>query len=223
MACRHTERVRVEVLKLEEMFEMRQGLTFGRPQHQSLTDSARTYRFLQLTNLRDKKVDTTGMFKEEKLKASVAAPHVPRAGAIILSLRAPGLPLAVVDEALPGYVVSHNLAMMTLRPEHLDGVRPEFVALMLQTWEMQRRLRPLYSGVNPPHLPLRLLRSVTIGIPPIKIQDALVDARQALEWDESVAQRFHEDRRGEWELHTVAFALVDEVSSSTKSNSGEQS
>lgn len=168
------------------MFALRQGLTPGRPRYWS--SGGQAYRYLQLSNIQDGRLDVSGASKEERLNPRVAEPHVPQPGALIVSLRTRGLPLVLVEREEPDHVLSNNLVMMTLLPEHRGQVQPEFVALLLQSQGMKERLEPLYTGVHTVSMPLRLFRQVTVGIPPYWVQNALVDTWRKARREQKLAR-----------------------------------
>lgn len=159
------------------------------------------YRVLQVANLGLDGVDLSGEAKIEHLHPQAATPHVPRPGSLIVSLRSLELPVAVVEEELKGHVLSSNLTLMVLEPEFKDRVRPGFVAALLRSRAMRDRLAPLFRGVAARTLSAAAFRRVTVGLPPLEVQDALVEARQAIRRQEIAFQRLTELRLVEWDRH----------------------
>lgn len=195
----------MRTLRLEEMFDMTQGLTYGR--HAS--EDGKMFTYLQVGNLKDGEVDDGQESKQETLNPEAAEAYIPRQGMLLVTLRTQDLRTALVAQDMPEYVVSNNLTILSLRKGFVKSVRPGFVGLILRSDVMRQRLAPLYRGGSLPMLSLKDFKQLTLGLPSLEVQDAFIAAQQALRSQEKAYEELLSLRRRELEAHVGPFAGAD--------------
>lgn len=181
---------------------MTQGLTYGR--HSS--DDGQAFNYLQVSNLRDGKIDDQQEMKQEVLIPEAAQPYIPRQGMVLVTLRTQDLRAAVVTQDMPNHVVSNNLTLMHLNDKFVEEIRPEFIALVLQSDVVRQRLSPLYRGSVLPMISLKDFRQLKVGVPNLAVQDAFITAKQSLHDQEQAYETLLALRRRELEAHVSPFA-----------------
>lgn len=181
---------------------MTQGLTYGR--HAS--DTGQPFSYLQVSNLKDGKIDDHQEMKQETLSPEAARPYIPRQGMVLVTLRTQDLRAAVVTQDMPNHVVSNNLTLMNLNDRFAAEIRPEFIALVLQSDVVRQRLSPLYRGSGLPMISLKDFRQLKVGVPDLAVQDAFIAAKRSLHEQEQAYEALLVLRRRELEAHVSPFA-----------------
>lgn len=192
----------MRTFELQQIFQMTQGLTYGR--HAS--DAGQPFNYLQVSNLRDGRIDDQQEMKQETLSPEAANPYIPRQGMLLVTLRTQDLRAAVVPQDMPTHVVSNNLTLMHLNDMFAGEIRPEFIALVLRSDVVRQRLSPLYRGSGLPMISLKDFRQLKVGVPDLAVQDAFITARQALHDQEQAYEALLALRRRELEAHVSSFA-----------------
>lgn len=164
---------------------MQQGATLSRLRD----DRGDPVRVIQIRNL--DRLEVASDLEEEKYLRDKIAKFQVEAGQVVVSLRSNPVKASVVPEPLKGCLAGSNLAVIKLR----SGVNPYYLAGMIRSTLINRRLSSLIGGTVIPSLSVAALRKAELPMVSAEYQRLLAEGFQAHDSYAALAARLTE-RRG---------------------------
>ena len=179
---------------------LRQGLSVAR----YVQEQGERLRVLQVANLEGLDVVPKGDDRFETFDAGRVALEKIRPGQVLIALRTTSLKAAVVPEDFEPAVAANGLTALEVNRTTDD---PYFIAALLRSETMQRRVMGLYSGETIPGIPLSRFKTLTLTLPDLSVQNAFVEGFRALEAYTTQAQSLEKLRREELEVLLSPYSL----------------
>ena len=150
---------------------IQQGSTLSR----SKGDEGQKFRVIHIRNLDT--LEVSGVLDEDIYSQKKVLKYLVEDGDVLVGLRANPVKASVVPESLSGALIGSNLAR--IRP-HRD-VNPSYLAGLLRSAFINRRLSSLIGGTVNPSLSVATLRSVELPWLVASEQTLLVESFRALD------------------------------------------
>lgn len=151
----------------------------------------------------------TGDFPEERLDPLRVEKNIVRTGCILISQLASNFRASVVTPSEDGYVAALNLAVVVLGADIGD---PYFIAGMLNTKAVQRRLLRRAGGASTATISLATLREFAFPLPSEDVQNEIGQAFRRIEDARRAMERFRASQSARMEH--VALDLWEAASES---------
>lgn len=192
--------VSTRTVPISQVGPLRQGLSVAR----YVQEQGERLRVLQVANLEGLDVVPKVDDRFETFDEGRVASEMVRPGQVLIALRTTSLKAAVVPEGFEPAVAANGLTVLEVNPDHAD---PHFIAALLRSEAMQRRVVGLYSGSSIQGIPLGRFKALSLTLPALTVQQAFVEAFRALEAYTTQAQSLEKLRREELEVLLSPYSL----------------
>ncbi|GGR61565.1 hypothetical protein GCM10008959_24310 [Deinococcus seoulensis] len=163
-----------QTYQLSQLGKLSQGLSFSR----YIKEGGQNVRILQVANLDGLDVRPRPEDRQEPLDPERAHAALVHPGQVLIALRTTSLKAAVVPHDLTNAIASNSLTVLEVNPNRAD---PYFLAGLLRSDVMQRRVAPLFTGVTVQGIPLSRFKDLTVQLPPLDKQRAFVEGFRAID------------------------------------------
>lgn len=156
--------------KLKELViggEVSRGLS-GKIPHQAKAELAEIITIKDLVNGR---IDTRNLEKKELVGIKDFSKVITREGDVLVAVKGSSLKTAIIDADSRGRVFSSNIISLRL----IEGIQPEILVAYLNSPEGQQELNSIAKGTGIPSVNTHDLLELEIPIPPLNIQNALIE------------------------------------------------